>query len=71
MEDLLEKKLNGQRMEVTRKLMKEECVKEEIRSRQRWENSSVKWTEKYKAEFLKFFASQNPFIYDENFLPQK
>ena len=71
MEDLLEKKLSGQRMEVTKKLWKEECVKEEIRSRERWENSNVKWTEKYEAEFLKFFASQNPFIYDENFLPPK
>ena len=45
-EDLLEKKLSGQRMEVTKKLWKEECVKEEFRSRERWEISNIKWTEK-------------------------
>ena len=54
MEDLLEKTLSVQRMEVTKKLWKEDCVKEEIRSKK-----------------FKFFASQNLFIYDENFLPPK
>ena len=29
----------------------------------------AKWTEKYEAEFLKFFEDKNPFIYDEKFQP--
>ena len=52
-----------------KKLWREECVKEEIRSTERWKNSNVKWTEKYETEFLKFFADQNPFISDKKFLP--
>ena len=68
-DDIIEKKLSGQRKEMMKKLWREECVKEEIRSTERWENRNVKWTKKYKTEFLKFFADQNPFISDEKCLP--
>lgn len=44
---------------------------EEIRSRERWENSNVKWTEKYETAFTKFYETRNPFIWDEQFFPPK
>ena len=55
---------------MTKKPWKEECIKEDIRSTERWENTNVKWTKKNEADFLKFFANQTPFIHDETFLPQ-
>ena len=69
MGEVIDKKMSGQRRELVKKLWKEECVREEIRSRERWQNSNAKWTEKYEAEFLKFFEDENPFIYDEKFQP--
>ena len=48
MQELLEKKLSGQRKELMKKMWKEECVKQEIRSKERWENSNVKWIAKYE-----------------------
>ena len=52
MDDILDKMLSGQGTELTKKLWKEECVKEEIRSTERWQNSNVKLTEKYETDFL-------------------
>ena len=69
MEDIINKKINGQRRELLNKLWKEDCVREETRSLDRWENSNKKWTDKYEAEFLKFFEQKNPFVSDEGFLP--
>ena len=69
MDDIIEKKLSGQRKEMMKKLWREECVKEEIRSTERWENSNIKWTKKYETDFLKFFADQNPFISEEKNSP--
>ena len=57
MNNILEKKLSGQRKEMTKQFWKEECVKEEIRSIEKWENSNVKLTEKYETDFLKLFAT--------------
>ena len=67
--EIISKKSSDQRKEQLKKLWKEECVREEIRSRVRWENSNVKWTETYETEFLKFFETKSPFICDETFLP--
>ena len=67
MQELLEKTLSGQRKELMKKMWKEECVKQEIRSKESWENSNEKWIAKYESEFTTFFASKNPFVSDEEF----
>ena len=71
MEEIISKKVNGQRKDHLKKLWKEECIREELRSRERWETSNIKWTDKYEAEFTKFYAEKNPFIWEEAFLPSK
>ena len=48
-------------------MWKEECVKQEIRPKERRENSNVKWIAKYESEFATFFASKPPFVSDEQF----
>ena len=69
MEEMIDKKVSGQKKELLKKLWKEECILEEIRSRERWENSNVKWTEKYETAFTKFYETRSPFIWDEQFFP--
>ena len=51
-DDILVNKLSRQWKEMTKKLRKEECIKETMQSTERWENSNLKWTEKYEADFL-------------------
>ena len=71
MEELINKKVSGQRGDQVKKLWKEECVREELRSRERWETSNTKWRENYETEFTKFYADKNPFVWDDTFLPPK
>ena len=47
MHEQFNKKVSGQRRELVKNLWKEECVQQEIRSKERWENSNVKWIERY------------------------
>ena len=49
--------VSGQRKELLNKLWKEEYTIED-RSRDRWKNSNVKLTEKYEAEFIKFYEQE-------------
>ena len=58
MGELINKKYSGQKQEMLRKLWRDECVSEEIRSQERWENSNVKWCEKYETAFVKFFETK-------------
>ena len=71
MEEIISKKVNGQRKDHLKKLWKEECIREELRLRERWETSNIKWTDKYEAEFTKFYVEKNPFKWEEAFLPPK
>ena len=71
MEEIISKKVNGQRKDHLKKLWKEECIREELRSRERLETSNIKWTDKYEAEFTKFYTEKNPFTWEETFLPPK
>ena len=71
MEEIIKKKLSGQRKELLKKQWKEDCLRKEIRSKERWENSNLKWTEKYETEFKKYYEKKNPFLWDESFLPPK
>ena len=69
--EMIDKKVSGQKKELLKKIWKEECTLEEIRSKERWENSNVKWTEKYETAFTKFYETRSPFIWDEQFFPPK
>ena len=51
MHEQFNKKVSGQKRELVKKLWKEECVQQEIRSKERWENSNIKWIERYEKEF--------------------
>ena len=69
MEEMIDKKVSGQKKELLKKIWKDECMLEEIRSRERWENSNAKYTEKYETAFTKFYETRSPFICDEQFFP--
>ena len=71
MEEVISKKVSDQRKDHLKKLWKEECIREELRSRERWKTSNIRWTDKYEAEFTKFYAEKNPFIWEEDFLPPR
>lgn len=71
MEEIIDKKWSGQRKELLKKQWKEDCLREEQRSQERWQNSNLKWTDKYETDFKKFYETKNPFLWDDGFMPPK
>ena len=69
--ELVEKKTSRQRRELLKKLWKEDCEREERVSLDRWENTNLKWFDKYEKNVLTFFNLQNPLLRNDDFMPPK
>ena len=69
--ELVEKKTSGQRRELLKKLCKEDCEGEERVSLDRWENTNLKWFDKYENNFLTFFNLKNPLLRKDDFMPPR
>ena len=69
--ELVEKKTSGQRRKLLKKLWKEDCEREERISLDRWENTNLKWFDKYEKNFLTFFNLKNPLLRNDDFMSPK
>ena len=67
MQELLEKKIEWSKRGANEKNVERRVCQQEIHSKERWENSNVKWIAKYESVFATFFVSKNPFVSDEQF----